>query len=155
MIVDRIENLEQYAHCIPAFSQVRDFLLRACRTELEEGRYDLGTDAAYGLIRRYRTQLPEQQRLEAHRDYIDLQLLLEGEETLLWQNIGALTPETDYGAQTDCRLYSGGGMRVPLRKGVFVVLYPQDGHLPKLADGQSTEVRKAVVKIRVEGRPQA
>ena len=44
--------------------------------------------------------------------------------------------------------FSGSGSRLHLTEGSFAVYFPQDGHLPGMADGSCGKCRRIVVKLK-------
>ena len=115
----------------------------------EDGRYDVSGDDAYIVISSYETNpVTSERRFEAHRDYIDIQLLLEGRELIGFAARDALTVTDEY--RPDYELY---GMieefdRVILERGKFVIIYPNEPHAPGLAVNVPERVRKVVVKVK-------
>ena len=150
MIVDTMDHFAFYAQLDARLRPAQAFLEQAMNNpDLPEGRHEIAGDDAYGLIRRYQTQPLKNQRLEAHRQYIDIQLMVRGQEKLIYQEVSRLTPAAPYDPASDCALFSGEGTPVRLSDGVFVILYPQDAHLPKLCAPAPSMAVKAIVKVKV------
>ncbi len=86
---------------------------------------------------------------EAHRNWIDLQLVLEHEETIAWAPLEAIDGWSGYDPVKDIMLSDdkNPGSPVRLQKGMFAVFFPEDAHRPGIGQGQS---RKAVFKIKVQ-----
>jgi YhcH/YjgK/YiaL family protein len=98
------------------------------------------------LVQRYTTKLAHEGRWEAHRTHIDLQFVLTGEEHIGVVPIGRLTAEP-YDAEKDIMWLTGDGDRVTLRPGDFVLLWPEDAHMPAMAIDTPMPVLKVVIKI--------
>ena len=85
-------------------------------------------------------------RWEAHRKNIDLQFVLTGEEHVGVVPIGRLVADP-YDAEKDIMWLTGEGDRVTLRPGEFVLLWPEDAHMPAMAIDTPMPVLKVVIKI--------
>ena len=90
----------------------------------------------------------EKQRLEAHRVYADVHVLLEGEETLGWSNTDDLREEdAPYNAEDDIVFFRERPQTfVTMRPGQCLVVYPEDAHAPLIGNGR---IRKLVAKVRL------
>lgn len=149
MILDTLQNFPVYYPLHPMFRLAEDFLMRASLEPLAEGRHEIRGLDGWGLIRRYDTVPFSGQPLETHRDYIDIQCLLSGEEQLGYADKAALMPLSPYCEASDCALFTGKSRRIPLQAGNLVILFPGDAHLPKISSGAVSRVEKAIVKIRI------
>ena len=86
---------------------------------------------------------------EAHRNYIDIHYVIDGEECLGYSNIKDLTPTTEYKVDGDYQLYEGVINRIILRKGDFCIVFPEDAHIPCMNTDREHTVKRCVVKIIV------
>ena len=88
---------------------------------------------------------------EAHRAYVDLQYYVAGGEIIDWYPLEALVPTTDHDEEGDFRLFAcPAHLPLPLlmRAGTFALFFPQDAHVPMVADGVHSSYRMIVFKIR-------
>lgn len=85
---------------------------------------------------------------EAHRDFLDLHFVIEGEETFGYSDISRLTEEKSYDAEGDFLLLSGKADTLTLKKGDFCVVFPEDAHIPVFAKCSGV-LKKAIVKIKL------
>ncbi len=88
---------------------------------------------------------------ESHRDYLDVHVLLEGEEQIDWAVLPDAKPVESY---PDRDLYFHAATiaaqaHIRMRTGLFVVMYPWDLHRPLVAVGSPVRVRKAILKLHV------
>ncbi len=88
---------------------------------------------------------------EAHRAYVDLQYYVAGGEIIDWYPLEALVPTTDHDEEGDFRLFAcPAHLPLPLlmRAGTFALFFPQDAHVPMVADGVHSSYCMIVFKIR-------
>lgn len=146
MITDNVKNADKYKSLGPRFQQAIDYIQHTDLAQLAAGRYELDGKNLYVLIQEYASKLPDAGKWEAHRNYVDLQYIVQGSERMGYAmlkrlQMGAYDPAKDFQA------LSGEGDFVTLQAGDFMLLWPDDGHMPGMAVAESTPVKKAVVKI--------
>ncbi len=114
-------------------------------------RVDLA-GGAFALEQVYRTKPRTEGFFESHRRYIDVQVIVSGEEIIEVADVAALSLREDRTPAQDVLIYG-----VPektsvltLQTGDAAVLFPVDGHMPQIALGSSVEVRKIVIKVPVD-----
>ena len=148
MVKDLLSLSDRYRSLGPRFVRAFDFAKTTDFAAMPEGTYPLGGDDLRALVQRYTTKLPHEGRWEAHRAHIDLQFVLTGEEHVGVVPIGRLQAEP-YDAEKDIMWLTGEGDRVTLRTGEFVLLWPEDAHMPAMAIDTPMPVLKVVIKIPV------
>ncbi len=119
---------------------------------LELRRYDIDGDNAYALVSEYYTKKEEEARYEAHRKYIDVQYVVSGKE-LIGITPLALKQEVlePYDDARDIEFMTvSQGVNYPADPSRFFILFPEDIHRPGLRSGDSTLVRKVVLKIKID-----
>jgi biofilm protein TabA len=85
-------------------------------------------------------------RLEAHRQYIDVQLTLEGIEEIGWSPLAACRPSVFDTAKDIGFFDDRPHVWLTLPPAHFAIFFPSDAHAPL---GGMGKVRKAVVKVAV------
>lgn len=148
MILDELKNTNFYQRLHPSFEKAFTFLLTQDLHSLPVGRIDLEDEDFYVLIQKYQTKLSNQGVWEAHQRYIDIQFMLLGSERIGISSCSKMKLG-DYSPETDFQAMSGKGQQIILQAGFFVVLFPQDAHMPCLAVKEPSTVRKIVLKIRM------
>jgi YhcH/YjgK/YiaL family protein len=131
-----------------AFAFMKDSDLKS----LELKRYDIDGDNLYAPVSEYWSKTEETAKFEAHKKYIDIQYVISGTEQMSVAPLSALGEVTvpydeakDVGFMTvtDARHF------VATPEKVFI-FFPSDIHRPGLRLGDSTLVRKIVVKVKVD-----
>ena len=152
MIEDAISNHALYRFG-PVWQTAFDFI-RSLGADEATGRRVLSSDGLYAGIDVYATKMREAAKLETHQKHVDIQLLLSGREIIDVYPRASLTISEPYDPARDATFYrvpsDPAPVRVLLTPGRFVVLFPDDAHMPCLAAGPVPEdVRKVVVKVPV------
>jgi YhcH/YjgK/YiaL family protein len=123
-----------------------NYLVNTDFSSVEDGRHELNDDI-YVNIQTYTTK--DDALFEAHKDYIDIQYVISGEEKIGVTNYSECKPNIPYDNQKDIEFLDGEGEYYPLKSGEYMVLYPTDAHKPSITLNKKTTVRKAVVKVRI------
>ena len=149
MIYDNIKNANTYANLGPRFQQAFDYLRKTDLSVLPVGRIELDGKNLYVMVQEYNSKLKEQGKWEAHKRYIDLQYIVSGTEKMGVAALGRLQMG-EYNPDKDFQALSGEGVFLPLGPGDFMLLWPQDAHMPGMAIDAQVPVKKVVVKIAIE-----
>ena len=149
MIIDRINNASLYYTIHPKFKEAFEYIASIDTATIPAGRYEIDGTAMYVLVQEYNTKLKEDGKWEAHRRYIDLQYVVQGAEGIGYANIHHLK-QGEYEADKDFLPLFGDGNMISVASGSFVLLFPEDAHMPGMALGESAPARKIVLKIAVE-----
>lgn len=128
------------------------FLKNTDLSKLEIKRHDIDGDNLYASVMEYVTKNEEDAKFEAHKQYIDIQYVINGIEEMGVAPLSSLKEVTipydtskDVGFMTikDGKFYNA----TPDR---FFIFFPSDIHRPGLKVGQNSQLRKIVVKVKVD-----
>lgn len=105
----------------------------------------------FGLEQVYISKNREKCFFESHKQYIDVQFVLEGEEIIEVANIDDLMISFDYHEEMDLIKYEtiNNTSTITLQKGDVAIFYPEDAHMPCIKLSKSLKVLKTVVKVAV------
>ena len=146
MVFDTIENASLYYGLGPRFQAALEWIQAADANTMESGqRMDIDGDNLYATYFDLTTLPGEESKLEGHREYADLQYLIEGREQVGYALLGTAAPVSAY--TPDIQFYQGGWDALTLSPGCFYIVWPQDLHAPRVASGAPEQVRRLVVKI--------
>jgi YhcH/YjgK/YiaL family protein len=152
MIVSDLRHIAHQTGNVPALQKVIDFLRRTGIDGLLDGRVEIDGDRVFALVQRYETIFVDAPRFECHQKYIDVQFIVSGEEIIGWAPADQMSITEAYDAEKDIcfgTLAAGKWTPVYLQAGQLMVLWPEDGHAPKLAVRGPSPVMKIVVKVAV------
>jgi biofilm protein TabA len=149
MIYDSLDNLQNYIAVNPLFRNVLEFINSTDMAFLAKGKVNL-SGGVYAIVAEYETKDIQDTFIECHKKYIDIQVILAGVEQIAICNKKECKTSEAYSEEDDCEKLAGSYDLITLRKGFFVIFYPQDGHAPELKiNNKSDKVKKIVFKIPV------
>lgn len=114
-------------------------------------KIELGA-GVFAIEQVYDTKPRSEGFFESHRKYIDVQLIVEGEELMEVIDVSLITVDQPYIAERDLIMYrdTPHASHLHLRGGEVAVFHPVDVHMPSLRLGTAPVlVRKSVVKVPV------
>ena len=157
MIIDTIENVSRYENVHPRFARAFAYLKSLLESGAADGRHepkDLEVPGEFYVnIGTGPVQPKEMATAESHRKYIDLQLVLEGEELMCVPSKEAIPAvTTEYKPDGDYMLYAPVPAdechKLYVTAGQFVIFLATELHAPSMAIGKEpATVRKAILKV--------
>jgi biofilm protein TabA len=159
MFYGNFKHWEKQKCWFPAgFDRAMAFVARPGFAGLSNGTYEIEGRDIYALLQQPESEPEERRRFELHREYIDIQLLLEGKEKQLFApqplpgEAALLEDKLD---EADNAFYARPAHcnAVVLQPGDYVIYLPGELHCPNCApDPQNCgRFRKVVFKIRKGG----
>jgi YhcH/YjgK/YiaL family protein len=147
MIIDKLENLKNYASLNPLFPKVVDFLQQNDLNALEPGKHEIEGKDLFVNIQMAKGRTPAEAVIETHNKMIDIQIPLSDIETFGYTQRDQL-PEAEYNAEKDITKIPDlpADSYITCTPGMFVIFFPQDGHAPCIAG--VPELKKAIFKIK-------
>ncbi len=146
MIIDCIDNIMKYEPLLPYLRKGMEAIHGL--EELEKGRYEF--DGGYFMVQKGVTRPILEGTFEAHKKYIDVQILVEGSEEVAWEDIHKLETVIPYDAQKDTQRLIGEREHViKITKGMFYAAFPQDGHQPVAHTSKEQSFTKIVLKLPI------
>ncbi len=113
------------------------------RIELDAG--------AFAMEQAYQTRPANAVRWESHRAYVDIQIVVVGQELMEVADIGSLNVAEDHTPEKDVLFYHPSPLASLLKisSGAGAVFFPVDAHRPSMAVEAPVLVRKSVIKAPV------
>lgn len=122
------------------------------RAALKPGRHDLG-DGNYMNVDETVTAPAAERTMEAHRQYIDIQLVIDGQEWIGYQPLCDAGEVVEDRSASDAWFYNPPAdkdTQIHMNPGTFAVFTPADGHRCLCdPEGKRQPIRKVIMKIRV------
>ena len=148
MIIDLLTNVDLYVPMHPHFQAAAAFLRRADLASLPDGKHEIiGTDV-YAIVSHGKGRGRLDSPLEAHRHYVDIHYIAEGEELIGYSPLPVCKIVREaYIPDRDIEFYNDAPQSwLQVKPGMFALCYPQDAHAPLAGQGPH---KKIVVKVKV------
>ena len=152
MILDTITNANVYAGLHAGVDMALKAMAAYTPENYQTGKGELDGDKVFLLCNAYTTNAPANAKMEAHRAYIDVMYMVEGEETIYVKptaQLGNITMEYDPAGDALLGDLDADATPVRLTAGSFIVLMPQDAHAPACMVDTPKGVKKIIGKVRV------
>ena len=143
MLIDHINNASHYDKLSPRIQRAFDYIRQTDLLNIDCGRYEIEGEKLFVIVQEYVTKPVQEGRWESHRRYIDLQYVIRGIERIGYANLSRLSLG-EYDANKDISFHSGNGDFLTLPEGTFMLLLPEDAHMPGIALDGPAMVKKAV-----------
>jgi YhcH/YjgK/YiaL family protein len=118
---------------------------------LDPGRYEGFGENLFYMVNQYVTKESESVKFEAHRKYIDLQYVTEGEEMMGVSGFEYATETESYIAENDIAFYTVSKAEYhTATPSAFFVFFPEDLHQPGVMVRDPLAVKKIVFKILIK-----
>jgi YhcH/YjgK/YiaL family protein len=148
MIVDKTDNLYLYTHLGSKFQKAFTFITDPDLMLLDNGRYEIDGDNVFALISEYKTKDEIDGKLEAHRKYIDIQVLAKGTELIGYATFKEQEIFTEYNNDKDIIFFAGEKSFIKIERGMFALFFPNELHMPGIKSSAREDVKKIVVKVK-------
>lgn len=149
MIIDTISNASKYFSVHPLFEKAFAFIKETDLANVADGKSEIaeGLKAIFSNAPG-KTKEASLAKFECHNKNIDIQLCINGVETIGWKPRGkCVTPNGGYNEEKDVQLYhDGADTFFQLTNGQFAIFFPEDVHAPMIGEG---EIKKLVIKVKI------
>lgn len=148
MILDTLSNAAVYSSLHKHFDQAFAFLRNIDLENLPVGRHEIDGDRMYALMAKDTGRGKDKYVLEAHRKYIDIQMVIAGSEEMGWKPLARCKSiSSQYDEKKDIVFFSDKpDSWLTVLPGQFVIFFPEDTHMPLISN---SIIHKAVIKIAV------
>jgi len=149
MILDTLNSIDRYANLHPLFPRAIEFMRKTNLHGMTAGIHPIVQDKLFVIVEEAQGRSREEARLECHRKYIDIQLVLEGTDEMGWKPLADChQPLGDYSEERDIRFFNDAAdswISTPANS--YCIFFPDDAHAPLVSTGK---IRKCVFKIAVD-----
>lgn len=149
MIFGNITNLQDYRFLPKEIQECFAYAAQNILSAFSTGKHHFGFDHTFVNIVEYKTSDDLSQKWEAHREYLDIHLMLSGQEYIEISPIETMNVEPYQQARDFVPMTGSAACRVLLTPGDFIICYPSDGHRSGIMTDFPASVKKAIFKIGI------
>lgn len=150
MIFGNMKNLAEYPFLEEQIKECFAYAKEHDLASYEKGSHAIDGERLFVNVVEYTTTTADERFWEAHRQYLDLHLMLRGTEQIDLNFIENMELK-DFVEKDDFLPMEGEkNSSVILRDGDFLICYPSDGHRTAVAVDAPETIKKAIFKIRIK-----
>jgi len=149
MIIDTLQNAPRYFSVHPLFAKAFEFIGQTDLANAPDGKSDIGEGLKAIFSNKAGTTAEASvAKFECHNEHIDIQLCINGVETIGWKpREKCVTENGGYNPDKDVQLYhEQPDIYFQLTNGQFAIFFPEDVHAPMIGDGV---IKKLVLKVKI------
>ena len=147
MIFGNIKNLHEYDYLPVDIKKCFEYAASNNLLDFEKGSYKIDGNNLFVNIVEYETIDVENRFWEAHKNYLDLHLMLDGKEQIDVNFIGNME-EKEFVEKDDFLPLEGDkNGHVILEKDDFLICYPNDAHRTAVKVNNPKKIKKVLFKI--------
>ena len=147
MIFGNIKNLHEYDYLPVDIKKCFEYAAYNNLLDFEKVSYKIDGNNLFVNIVEYETIDVENRFWEAHKNYLDLHLMLDGKEQIDVNFIGNME-EKEFVEKDDFLPLEGDkNGHVILEKDDFLICYPNDAHRTAVKVNNPKKIKKAIFKI--------
>jgi len=128
------------------------FLKNTDLANVEVKRHDIDGNNVYALVSQYLTKNEADAKYEAHQKYVDIQYVISGTEQMSTAPQSAKGDIlTAYNATNDIEFMTvTQGSHYKATPERFFLFFPSDIHRPSVKIGENSQVKKVVIKVKID-----
>lgn len=149
MIFATLSQSARYATLHPLFPRAFEYMRNTDLRALSTGRHTIIGEDLFVIVEQLQGRTRAEARLECHRRYIDIQLVLEGTDEMGWKPlVDCRQPTADFNRERDIQFFNDAADTwISTPADAFCIFFPDDAHAPLVSSGK---IRKLIFKIAVE-----
>jgi len=149
MIIDTFKNASKYFSVHPLFAKAFDYIAQTDLANAADGKSDIA-EGLKAIISKGpgKTKEASLGKFECHNKNIDIQLCIDGLETIGWKpREKCRMPNGGYNEEKDVQFFHDEPATFfQLTNGQFAIFFPEDVHAPMIGEG---EIKKLVIKVQI------
>jgi len=151
MIIDTLKNADKYTSLHPLFAKAFDYLKQNNLAKLPDGTVEIAEGLKAIISNKPgKTKEFSLEKFECHQQNIDIQVCVEGKETIGWKPLeNCKSKKTNYDADKDVQFFLDEPETFfQLHSGQFAIFYPEDVHAPMIGKDDDL-IKKIVFKVKI------
>ena len=150
MIIDTIKHIEIYKELSSNIHEGLKFIANS-NSDIKLGIHRLNNNVI-AIVSEYETIKSFERGFEAHKNVIDIQYPIIGVERVKWSPIEDMDVNIPYDKSKDRTFFKNphiNSTHVDIGKGIFAIMFPNDGHGPQHYVTQPELIKKITVKVSI------
>lgn len=150
MIIDNIRNSELYNNVNENVKKALEFLKNTDFSDVDSKRFEIDGSKVYASCCTVNKKPVADASWEVHKMYGDIHMVVEGEEDFGYDYKVENSDNLPYNENGDYVYDSDNGNIVKLKAGDFIVVFPQEPHMPAVTTNEDKTVKKIILKFLMD-----
>ena len=150
MIFGNIHNLEEYSFLEAQIHECFEYAKSHDLAGFDKGSHEIDGERLFVNIVEYTTTSAEERFWEAHKNYLDVHVMLHGTEQIDVNFIQNMEQKEFVEKDDFLPLEGDKNGSVILRDGDFLICFPNDGHRTAVSVDKPETIKKAIFKVKIE-----
>nr|WP_307775962.1 YhcH/YjgK/YiaL family protein [uncultured Cetobacterium sp.] len=150
MIFGKIEELKFYKGISKGLDHAIEIIQLGAYKNGTLGKNEINGDEVFFNLQECETKILSECFFEGHKKYIDIHVVIEGEENIGYSLKDILKEKTEYNDESDFQVLEGiEEHRFKMDTENFIIFFPDEPHMPLIAtDDKPSKLKKVVFKIK-------
>lgn len=149
MIYGNVKNKDEYSFLPQNLKKCFDYIQNNDLSNLQKGSYEIDGKDLFVNIVEYETTTEDNRFWEAHKNYLDLHFIINGEEIINVNFINNMEQKPFVEQDDFLPLEGDKKTSVVLQKDDFLICYPNDAHMTAIQVEKPTNIKKAIFKVKI------
>ena len=149
MIFGNVRNLEEYPFLEENIKKCFAYAKEHDLKSFDKGSYSIDGTRLFVNVVEYTTTTAENRFWEAHRQYLDVHLMLQGTEQIDLNFIQNMDVKEFVEKDDFVPMDGEKNASVVLKEGDFLICYPSDGHRTAVAADTPESIKKVIFKVHI------
>ena len=151
MIFDKISNIENYRGIDNNLDLAIDTIIKGDYIKAPLGKNIIVENEVFYNVQEYTTKNIENCFFETHKKYLDIQLIVSGEENIGSADNEVLEITNTYNEEKDIEKLQGiSEIMFKMKEDNFIMFFSGEPHMPSMKVKDNKEVKKVVFKVEVK-----
>lgn len=150
MIFDTLKNIKNYKGILANLDKAIDSIIKGEYLTAPAGVTNIdGKEVLFNVQENVIPKNVEDTFFEIHKQYIDIQLIIDGEEKFGYAALEDTTAKNEFSPEKDFQALNGDiELTYTMKAGRFILFFPEEPHMPCLKSGDTEKIKKVVYKIK-------
>ena len=149
MIYSNIKNVLEYNFLPQNIQRCFEYIKENDLKSFEKGSYEIcGKDLFVNIVE-YETTTEDKRFWEAHKNYLDIHFMLDGEEIINVNFIDNMVQKQFVEEEDFLPLEGGKKSSIVLQEKDFLICYPNDAHMTAVNVSSSKKIKIAIFKVKI------
>lgn len=149
MIYGNTNNINEFDFLSENIKKCFEYFNKNDLKNMENGTYEIQGKDIFVNIVEYETTTQDKRPWEAHKKYLDIHIIISGEEIINTNFINNLTQKAYIEEEDFLPMEGNKKTAILLQENDFLICYPNDAHMTAIKVDEPKKIKKAIFKVKI------